>query len=284
MFVCDTCAHSVNSERGYRRHLLSRHGIVFHRKGQCETLGGEDLQGRLEPFRKAQKNSMLKLVARACADRSITSSETLDHIDAEANRMEDDFISHVSVKKDMIHDEPKMFRPSIHEKTLSKFDEEIEQTLHSDKTDVEKAHLYIDTLTKHKYYDVCKPAPKPVTEDHDINSTSTQVYSTKLLLNYIKSDPTMKFAEDGSLICTQRRVPDCNIIDLVIDAIHDKAEGDLPRGWKEFAECVKSVNTPLRLIAKNNLKTRPKRLRSEQRNRPKAINKRGKFPTNWEEY
>jgi len=48
--------------------------------------------------------------------------------------------------------EPKLFRASMREKTLSRLDEEIENTLNSELSDSDKALKYIDALRRYKYY------------------------------------------------------------------------------------------------------------------------------------
>ena len=49
--------------------------------------------------------------------------------------------------------EPKLFRPSMREKTLSRLDDEIQKTLDSDLPDSEKAAKYIAALHRYKYYE-----------------------------------------------------------------------------------------------------------------------------------
>ena len=49
--------------------------------------------------------------------------------------------------------EPKLFCPSMREKTLTRLDEEIEKTLNSDLPDGEKAIKYIEALILFKIFD-----------------------------------------------------------------------------------------------------------------------------------
>ena len=73
-------------------------------------------------------------------------------------------------KKLMLVD-PRLFRLSMREKTLSKLDEEIEQTLSSDLVDSEKALRYIAALKKYKYYESSKREETEVDVESKILST-----------------------------------------------------------------------------------------------------------------
>jgi hypothetical protein len=148
--------------------------------------------------------------------------------------------------------EPKLFRQSMKEKTLTRLDEEIEQTLSSDLPDNEKAIKYIAALQRYKYYD----APKEVTEkkvdvETDILASvpDVQRHKAKRLLDYLKRDADVKIGENGEFIYRQEKLPQSHVGELINDILKKKSPaGESPRGWREFSNSLKSLRVPKDLI------------------------------------
>ena len=152
-------------------------------------------------------------------------------------------------KKLMLID-PRLIRPSMREKTLSKLDEEIEQTLSSDLEDSEKAQRYIAALKKYKYYE------SPKREEDSEAGVESKILSTisvaqrhkaRRLLEHLKRDADVKIGDEGEFIYRQQKVSESNVGDLIYDLLQKKT-GEHPRGWREFADVLKALNVPKDLI------------------------------------
>lgn len=152
--------------------------------------------------------------------------------------------------------EPRLFRPTMREKTLSRLDDEIERTLASDLPDDEKAKRYIAASNKYKHYDVTeKPLETKKKEDtsveYDVMQSvpPDQKYRAKRLLDYLKRDTDVRIGENGEFIYKQQRLPHSHIVDLVNDVLRKKSSHiESPKGWKEFSESLKAVNVPRDLV------------------------------------
>ena len=95
--------------------------------------------------------------------------------------------------------EPRSYRASMREKTLSRLDEDIEKTLNSDIGDAEKAHLYIEALRKYKHFDSSSSALAEKKTDEKLSETDilatvpvNQRHRAKRLLEHLKRDPSIK--------------------------------------------------------------------------------------------
>ena len=148
--------------------------------------------------------------------------------------------------------DPKLYRPSMREKTLSKLDEEIEQTLNGDLPDEQKVDLYLTSLKKYKHYSAVEskqPETKVDFETEVLQSTpTTQQYKAKRLLDHIKRNKDAEISKEGELIYKQQTLQGSRIVDLIGDVLQKSPGTDNPTGWKEFADALKSTNAPRDLV------------------------------------
>jgi hypothetical protein len=152
-------------------------------------------------------------------------------------------------KKLMLID-PKMYRPSMRDKSLSAIDSDIEATLHSDLPDDEKAKRYAATLKRFKAYEEPKIEKPPVIDQLESNVLQSvppnQAYKAKRLMQQIKREPNIDWSKEGELIYKQTKIPNSSIVDLMSDVLKTKST-DLPIGWEEFASGL--AKAPQDLIA-----------------------------------
>jgi hypothetical protein len=140
-------------------------------------------------------------------------------------------------KKLMLVD-PKLYRPSMREKSLSALDNDIDSTLQSDLPDDEKAKRYSASLKRFKAYEELKTEKTPVIDELESgvlqSVPSNQAYKAKRLIQHIKREPDLDWTKEGELIYKQTKIPNSNIVDLMSDTLKTKST-DLPIGWEEFA-------------------------------------------------
>ncbi len=148
--------------------------------------------------------------------------------------------------------EPKMYKASMREKTLSKLDEDIENTLNSDLDDSEKALKYIDSLRRYKYYgetDSEKKVEKPSLESEILSTVSIgQRHKAKRLLDHLKRDANFKIGEEGEIVYKQQKLHRSHVGDLLNDVLSKTNSEDGPLGWEEFASSLKSLAVPKDLV------------------------------------
>ena len=107
--------------------------------------------------------------------------------------------------------ENKLFRPSMREKTLTRLDEEIERTLHSDLPDNEKAIKYMESLRQYKYY---KSPHTNFGEETEENAESkvlssfsvAQKHKAKRLLEHLKWDKDVQISKKGGLVYKEQKI------------------------------------------------------------------------------
>jgi hypothetical protein len=120
--------------------------------------------------------------------------------------------------------DPKMYRPSMYNKSLSAIDIDIETTLLSDLPDDEKVKRYTATLKRFKAYEEPKIEKVPVIDQLETNVLQSvppnQAYKAKRLLHHIKREPD--WTKDGELIYKQTKILNSNIGDLMNDALETK--------------------------------------------------------------
>jgi hypothetical protein len=161
--------------------------------------------------------------------------------------------------------EPRFYRPTIGEKTLSGLDDEIRQTLNADMPDDQKIKLYRMSLRKYMSYadnvervaDAkadAKAEEKKALEEKDVLESIAidDRHKAKRLLTYLKRSAEAKFDHNGELTYRERRLPGSNVVDL-IDSVLCKTSTDRPEGWNEFVDVLKEVKVPRTLIANERL-------------------------------
>lgn len=148
-----------------------------------------------------------------------------------------------------------MYKASMREKTLSKLDEDIENTLNSDLDDGEKAARYIDSLRRYKYYgesaiaDKKKEEEKPSAESEILATVSAdQRHKAKRILDHLKRDSSFKIGDEGEIIYKQQKIHKSHVGDLLNDVLQKKTAEEGPLGWQEFASTLKSLHIPKDLI------------------------------------
>ena len=147
--------------------------------------------------------------------------------------------------------EPKLFRPSMREKTLSRLDDDIQKTLDSDLPDGEKAAKYIAALHRYKYYDSPNEiVEEKTTSESDILDTvpNNQRHKAKRILEHLKRDPSLKVNDNGEISYNQQTIPQSHLGDLLNDVLMKKSSKEGPRGWEEFSKSLKSVDVPKDLV------------------------------------
>lgn len=156
-------------------------------------------------------------------------------------------------KKLMLVD-PRLYRPTTKERTLTKLDTDIESTLNSDLPDDEKAKRYLETLHKFRAIDDFNDSSKQLEKRNDIETEvidsvpSTQQYKAKRLMNYFKKVPDIEWSEKGELIYRQHIIPNSHIIDLVSDILKKKTVGKNPEGWQEIVNILREANVPREFV------------------------------------
>jgi hypothetical protein len=158
--------------------------------------------------------------------------------------------------------EPRFYRPTIGEKTLSGLDDEIRQTLDANMPDDQKIKLYRMSLKKYMSYadnvervaDARVEENKKALDEKDVLESIAvdDRHKAKRLLSYLKRSPEAKLDHNGELTYQQRRVPGSNVVDL-IDNVLSKTGTDRPEGWNEFVNLLKEVKVPRTLIANERL-------------------------------
>jgi len=151
--------------------------------------------------------------------------------------------------------EPKLYRPSMREKTLSRLDEDIEETLASDLSDSEKAAKYIAALHRYKHYGAPKEVEEKVDVESDVLDTVplSQRHTAKRLLDHLKKDRNFKIGDRGEISYNQQKVPQSHLGDLLNDILRKKSGGERPVGWEEFANSLKGVDVPKELVENTDL-------------------------------
>jgi hypothetical protein len=159
--------------------------------------------------------------------------------------------------KKLILMEPKLVKPTIKDKTLSKLDDDIVDILNSDLPDDVKAKRYSMTLRRYRVYDE-EPEKKPPTanetpESQALKSVPTEVqHKAYRLLNTLKRDPNISFTDDGRLVYKQNIVPGSNITDLMVNLMQ-RSSSAFPPGWHEIASSLKNFVAPKDIINNQNV-------------------------------
>jgi len=183
-------------------------------------------------------------------------------------------------KKLMLVD-PKMYRASMRDKTLSKLDEEIEQTLNSELSDGDKALNYIDALRRYKFYGI-----EPLTdkkEEKDEKMAESEILATvssdvrhkaKRLMDHLKQDPSFKIGGEGEIFYNQQKISHSHVGDLLNDILEKKkttVRAEEPPGWREFSNSLKSLGVPRDLITntdrRNYMYPRPQKTEKIRKNK-----------------
>ena len=176
-------------------------------------------------------------------------------------------------KKLMLVD-PKLYRASMREKTLSRLDEDIEQTLNSELSDEEKATNYIAALRRYKYFGIPPKVEPKVDIESEILETvpAAYRYKAKRLMEHLKRDPSIQIGEKGELIHNQQKIEDSHLGDLLNEVIQKKPPQPTPqelgvKGWEEFESALKGYNLSKDLsenLERGTRRPKSKRLKTQQ--------------------
>jgi len=176
-------------------------------------------------------------------------------------------------KKLMLVD-PKLYRASMREKTLSRLDEDIEQTLNSELSDEEKATNYIAALRRYKYFGIPPKVEPKVDIESEILETVPAAYrhKAKRLMEHMKRDPSIQIGEKGELIHNQQKIEDSHLGDLLNEVIQKKPLQATPqelgvKGWEEFESALKGYNLSKDLsenLGRGTHRPKSKRLKHQQ--------------------
>ncbi len=152
-------------------------------------------------------------------------------------------------KKMMLVD-PRLYRPTIQDKTLSSLDSQIGQTLNNDMSDDLKVKRYLEALNKYRAYE----APKTIEATQDFESRVvdsvpiSQQYKARRLMDYLKRDPDIKLSDKGQLIYRQSLMPNSNIVDIMSDILKKNTVGENPFGWEQVLNSLSNQNVPQELV------------------------------------
>lgn len=189
--------------------------------------------------------------------------------------------------KKLVLMEPKLVKPTIRDKTLSKLDEHIESILRSDLPDDLKAKYYASSLRTYKTYDEEKKKPENKIEklETDVlkSISPNNQYKANRILALLKRDPDVTFSKDGEVVYKRNVIRDSNITDIIVDLLKKTSGASLP-GLKEVSSSLKSYDVSKELIPNQSVwklmhpplpRTSTKTLRKSQR--PKST-------VRWEKY
>ena len=157
--------------------------------------------------------------------------------------------------KKLILMEPKMIRPTIKDKTLSKLDDEISAILNSEVADDIKAKNYSTTLRKYRAFEH-EPVSKPINnidvlQNNVLKSVPvSQQHKANRLISLLKRDPDVSITDGGRLVYKQSIIPGSDITELIANIL-TKSSND-PSGWKELASSLKRLDAPKELINDEN--------------------------------
>lgn len=164
--------------------------------------------------------------------------------------------------KKLVISEPKLFRPTIHDKAMTSLDSDISKTLGSDESDEVKISNYLSAIRRYKYYDAASDATKPKPLDtadtlRDVLDTISpdKRHKAKRLLYHLNSDPEVKIDETGQLIFRQNKVEGSNISRLLDEALDAKKSKSAlhPPGWEQLSHSLLATDAPRKLIVNNDL-------------------------------
>jgi hypothetical protein len=152
--------------------------------------------------------------------------------------------------------DPKLYRPSMRDKTLSRLDEEIEQTLNADCADDEKAIRYLASLKKYRHYDMenksREDSKSPVESEVLHTIPSEKRYKAQRILDQLKRNRDVQVGEEGEFIYKQQKLHGSRIADLVGDVLQKKSYAESPVGWREFANSLREAKVPRDLVVNTN--------------------------------
>ena len=158
-------------------------------------------------------------------------------------------------------------------KAMSSLDQNMEEVLsRQDLSSDEKVKRYNQVLQRYVNYEdkrkvaeqapihmqlVGSPAESSITpasetvdpiEQEVLSSVpKTMKKKAELLVNRMKTSPTMRWTEKGELVYKDQVIPNTNVADLVNDALRRRKRFE-PQGWQTFARALKETNVPQALI------------------------------------
>jgi hypothetical protein len=172
--------------------------------------------------------------------------------------------------KKMVLVEPRQiekWKENMQDKTLSKLDGEIYETLHKDVGDDEKAKIYSNNLRR--YLNINKPeidkpfnwpeasvkeAEVAVDKSKNVESMLLSTVPNKWkrqasrLLTHLKKNSEVDWSEKGEMILNKSTIPKSHVVDLVNDLLRKRVSSAVPTGWKQLAEALRNSNVPHELI------------------------------------
>src|ERR1700733_4194601 len=169
--------------------------------------------------------------------------------------------------KKMVLVEPRQiekWKETMTDKTLSKLDGEMYDTLHRNGAEDEKAKLYSNSLRRYlninkpdiekKFEWQDKPEEKKEEVTKDIDSLVLETVPKKWkthaskLLSHLKSNPNVGWSAKGELVVNDKFIPNSNIVDVVNDLMRKRTSMSVPTGWMELSKVLKESNVPHELI------------------------------------
>ncbi len=90
-------------------------------------------------------------------------------------------------------------------------------------------------------------SPDPIEVEVLASVPKTMKKKAELLLQRIKTSPSIRWTEKGELIYKDQMIPNTNISDLVNDTLRKRKRFE-PEGWQTFAQALKETNVPQDLV------------------------------------
>src|ERR1700733_14651075 len=161
--------------------------------------------------------------------------------------------------KKMVLVEPRQiekWKETMTDKTLSKLDGEMYDTLHRNGAEDEKAKIYSNSLRRYlninkpdiekKFEWEDKPEEEEVTNPIDslVLETVPKKWKTHAskLLSHLKSNAKVNWSAKGELVVNDKIIPNSNIVDVVNDLMRKRSSMTAPTGWSELAKVLKDSN------------------------------------------
>jgi len=133
--------------------------------------------------------------------------------------------------------DPKLYRPSMRDKTSSKLDEKIDQTLNADYSDKEMAFRYLAALKNYRHYD----AEDNIRADTKVKKSNIetevlqlvlppQQYRAKRIIDHMSRNRDVQVGDNEELIYKQQKLHGSHITDLISDVLKKTGQNDSPVG------------------------------------------------------
>jgi hypothetical protein len=146
-----------------------------------------------------------------------------------------------------------LYRPTITDKKLGALDQQVSDVLSSNMPDDQKAKRYCTILKAFRDIEN-RDIPKYDSDSTILNSVPSNIRpKAKRLLKHIK--PFARWNDEGEIAGRDSLVPYSSLSDLLTETVTEQGAAKQPKGWREFADVLKTARTPRDLIPNQKLWT-----------------------------